>query len=66
MDTDRLLELVPHYLVMILLVFLVLEGIRATVGALDFWLELAIIAVVVLSYRPIVMRLGLGPSAWER
>ena len=66
MDTDQLKEIVPHYLAMLLLVFGVLAIVRTAVGELSFWTEVVIIAVIVFIYRPIVMRLGIGPSAWER
>jgi hypothetical protein len=49
---------------MLLLVFLVLAGVRAVAGAIGFWIELAIVVVVVFAYRPIVIRLGVGPSSW--
>jgi hypothetical protein len=65
MDTDRLLELAPHYLAMFVLVFLVLAIVRAVVGEIGFWVEMAIILVVVFMYRPFVTRLGIGPSGWE-
>ncbi|MFC7028373.1 hypothetical protein ACFQH8_14905 [Halomicroarcula sp. GCM10025710] len=65
MDTDRLLGSVPHYLAMLFLVFLVLTVVRMAVGDIGFIAELAVVTVVVFAYRPIVMRLGVGPSAWE-
>jgi amino acid permease len=65
MDTDRLLELAPHYIAMFVLVFLVLATVRAVAGEVGFWIELAVIAVVVFAYRPVVTRLGIGPSDWE-
>ena len=65
MDKDQLLELVPHYLAMFLLVSLVLRIVGAVVGEIGFWPEMAIILVVLVVYRPIVMRLGIGPSGWE-
>jgi hypothetical protein len=65
MDTDRLVEIAPHYLAMFILVFLVLAIVRAVVGEIGFWVELAIVLVVVFVYRPIVTRLGIGPSGWE-
>jgi amino acid permease len=65
MDTDRLLEIAPHYLAMFVLVFLVLAVVRAVVGEIGFWAEMAIILVVVFLYRPVVTRLGIGPSGWE-
>ena len=66
MDKESLIELVPHYLAMLILVFLVLGIVRATAGYLGFWVELAIIAVVVFAYRPAVQRLGFAPSMWEQ
>lgn len=65
MDTSRLKALVPHYIAMFLLVFLVLTVLRTLVGEIGFLIELAVIAAVVFAYRPVVMRLGLGPSEWE-
>jgi hypothetical protein len=65
MDTDRLKRLAPHYLAMLVLVFVALEAVRSVVGGIGFWTEVAIIVVVVFAYRPIVVRLGLGPSDWE-
>lgn len=65
MDTDKLRELAPHYIAMLLLVFVGLAIIRAFVGEIGFWAELAIVFVIVFAYRPIVVRLGIGPSGWE-
>ncbi|MBX0323165.1 hypothetical protein EGH21_09005 [Halomicroarcula sp. F13] len=65
MDTNRLKELAPHYVAMFVLVFLVLAVVRALVGEIGFWTELAVIVVIVFAYRPVVVRLGIGPSGWE-
>jgi hypothetical protein len=65
MDTDRLLELAPHYIAMLVLVFLVLELVAILVGEIGFLTELAIIVVIVFAYRPIVIRLGIAPSGWQ-
>lgn len=65
MDTTKLRELVPHYVVMLLIVFLVLAGVRSVVGELSFWGELAIIIGIVFLYRPVVKRMGIAPSVWE-
>jgi cytosine/uracil/thiamine/allantoin permease len=65
MDTDRLLELAPHYVAMLVLVFLVLAGVRAVAGEIGFWVELVIVIGVVFAYRPVVVRLGIAPSEWE-
>ncbi|HKL30752.1 MAG TPA: hypothetical protein VJ898_15985 [Natrialbaceae archaeon] len=66
MDTDRILAVAPHYVAMVLLAILVFTVVEAIVGRLGFWAELLIIALVVFSYRPAVMALGIGPEAWER
>jgi len=66
MDTAQLKELAPHYIAMLILVFGVLAMVRAAVGELSFWIELVIIVVLVFAYRPVVMRLGIGPSVWEQ
>jgi hypothetical protein len=65
MDTDQLKELVPHYVAMLVLVFLVLGIVQAIVGEVGFWVELGIIVVAAAAYRPLVTRLGIGPSSWE-
>jgi amino acid permease len=64
-NTDRIAELAPHYLAMLLFVFLVLNVVRVLFGAVDFWTELVIIVAIVFAYRPIVLRLGVAPSSWE-
>lgn len=65
MDTDRIRHLLPHYVAMLIAVFVVLEVIRRAVGDIGFWAEFVIIAIVVFAYRPVVVRLGVGPSEWE-
>jgi len=65
MDTDGLKELAPHYIAMLVLVVLVLTVVQTAVGEIGFWLELAIVLVVVFAYRPIVVRLGVAPSGWR-
>lgn len=65
MDTDRLKELAPHYVAMLVLVFLVLEIVGAVAGGIGFWVELVLIVIVVFAYRPVVVRLGIAPRGWE-
>jgi len=50
---------------MLLLLFLVLAVVRALVGETGFWTELAIVLLIAVSYRPVVRRLGVAPSAWK-
>lgn len=65
MDRSDLRELVPHYVVMLILIFAVLAIIEAVASDLSFWVEVALIFVLVFAYRAVVQRLGYGPSAWE-
>jgi len=65
MDRDELLEVVAHYAVLFVLVLIVLAVVRNAVGDFGFWVELVIIVAMVFAYRPIVLRLGIAPSAWE-
>ena len=65
MNLDGLKELAPHYAVLMILVFLVLTAVQAVVGEIGFWMELAIVLVIVFAYRPIVVRLGVAPSGWN-
>lgn len=65
MDRERILEVVPHYIAMLLALFLMLTVIRVVFGEVSFWIELAIVVVLAFLYRPLVLRLGIAPSAWE-
>ncbi len=64
MDTERILDVLPHYLAMLILVFAVLTVVRTAIGDLGFWFEFVIILVIVFAYRPLVIRLGVAPDAW--
>ena len=63
-DTDTLREVVPHYVAMLLVAFLVLGVARTFLGELGFWIELAVVFGVVALYRVVVGRLGYLPSSW--
>lgn len=64
-DTDRLVEVVPHYVAMLVLVFLVLGVLRTAVGELSFWIELVIVLVIAIGYQTLVKRLGVAPASWQ-
>ena len=65
MDTDKLLELAPHYLALVVLIFAVLAAVGFLVGGVALLIELIIAGTVAFLYRPIVVRLGVAPSIWE-
>lgn len=65
MDRSTLLALAPHYAVMLLIVFVALSLWRTVVGDLSLVQEFIVVAVIVFSYRPIVLRLGVAPEPWQ-
>lgn len=65
MDTESLVQILPHYVAMVLLGFLALGVLEAVLGDVGFWIELAAIAVVIGLYRPVVLRLGIAPPPWR-
>lgn len=65
-NIDRLVELLPHYFALLVILFLVLGGIRQTVGELGLWIELLILLAISVAYPPLVRHLNVAPSAWEK
>lgn len=63
---SQIVELLPHYLVMIALVFGTLFGVQAVYGELGFWPSLVVAVAVAAVYPLVVRRLGVAPGAWER
>ncbi len=66
MDRGDLVELAPHYAAMLVLTFLALGYVRAFFPGLALWQRFGVVLLFVFAYRPVVQRLGIGPSAWER
>ncbi|ERH03096.1 MAG: hypothetical protein J07HN6_00099 [Halonotius sp. J07HN6] len=65
MDKNTLIELVPHYIGMLILVFGILGIVQLSVGQVGFFVEFAIVVTIAVAYRPLVLRLGIAPSTWE-
>lgn len=65
---DEILELVPHYIAIIIAVLFVMAVVRSIVGEQHVLVEFAVILVLVFSYRPILLRLDFvpTPTLWER
>ncbi len=64
-DFDRLAELMPHYLALLAILFVVIGAVRWAVGEQGIVIELLILLGVSFLYPPLVRRLGVAPSAWE-
>lgn len=65
---DELLELVPHYVAIIVLVLLIMTLVRSIFGLDNILIEFAMILALVFAYRPLVLRLDFvpTPTLWER
>lgn len=62
---SRLVGLLPHYLVMIAVIFAVLIAIQELYGELGFWASFAVAIVVAAVYPLVVRRFGLAPASWQ-
>jgi hypothetical protein len=65
MDKDTLLELLPHYVALFVLIFAVLAAVEFLVDGEGLWIRLVVAAVIAFAYRPFVVRLGVAPTMWE-
>lgn len=63
---SRLTGLLPHYLLMIGLIFGVLLAIETLYGEIGFWPSFAVAIGVAAIYPFVVRRLGVAPNAWRR
>jgi predicted tellurium resistance membrane protein TerC len=62
----RIVDVLPHYLAMLALVFLALEIIENQLGIDNIIVFFGVVMVIVFAYRPIVLRLGVAPESWKR
>jgi len=64
-DTQKIRELAPHYVVMLVAVFVATGVLRSVAGVDNLILEFGVVLVIVFSYPFVVRRLGYAPSVWE-
>jgi len=64
-DTEKIRTLVPHYAVMLVIVFLVVGVLRILLGEVRLIVEFAVILLIVFLYPFAVRRLGYAPGVWE-
>jgi hypothetical protein len=58
-------ELLPHYVVLLVVLLIALAGIRAVLGDVNPLANIAVVVVIVLVYPTIVELLGVAPEAWR-
>ncbi len=64
MDREELRAVVPHYLAVMALVFVVvvvLDGLLA----IPFWVGVIVALLIGVAYRPLVLSLGIAPEPWR-
>ncbi|PSQ27589.1 hypothetical protein BRD09_08295 [Halobacteriales archaeon SW_10_68_16] len=64
-DTEKIRTLVPHYAVMLVVVFAVVGALRTLLGEVRLVVEFVVILVIVFLYPFVVRRLGYAPGVWE-
>jgi hypothetical protein len=66
LNRQQLGELLPHYAVMLLVVFLALGIVRAVIGEPGILERLMVIVPIVFAYQPVVRRIDFipTPSLW--
>ncbi|MCH7662015.1 MAG: hypothetical protein IH933_16040 [Euryarchaeota archaeon] len=64
--SSRIVELLPHYLAMIAVMFAVLLAIQEFYGDIGFWPSFGVAIAVAVAYPFVVRSLGVAPEAWKR
>ena len=64
--SSRIVELLPHYLAMIAVMFAVLLAIQELYGDIGFWPSFGVAIAVAVAYPFVVRSLGVAPEAWKR
>jgi len=64
-DTETILELAPHYVVMLIAAFVAAALLRIVLGGVHLVVEFAVILVIVFFYPFVARRLGVAPSHWQ-
>lgn len=62
---DDIRELLPHYLVALVLVFASTAAIRLAFGRINIALEFLLVLLVIAVYVVVIRRLGYAPSQWQ-
>jgi hypothetical protein len=62
---SRLVELLPHYLAMIAIIFAVLLVVQELYGELGFWVSFGIAIAIAVAYPFVVRRFGVAPESWQ-
>lgn len=62
---ERLVQLLPHYLIMLGVMFAVLIIVQELYGQLGFWASFGVAIAVAVVYPFATRRLGVAPEPWQ-
>lgn len=65
-DTSKIIELVPHYVAMLILVFVAVGILRGILPDVSLIVEFAVVLAIVFAYPFVVRRLGYAPQYWQK
>ncbi|SDJ40530.1 hypothetical protein SAMN05216226_10352 [Halovenus aranensis] len=67
-DRDEILELLPHYAALVVIVLVAMATFRTVVGSQNPLIEFSLVVILVFGYRPLVARVDAipTPTIWER
>lgn len=63
---ESIRQLLPHYVVLILLLMVVVTALRAVFPGLGFWVTFVIALLVSILYPFATRALGVAPEPWQR
>lgn len=61
----ELIDVLPHYLAMLVLVYVSLDLLRTFLGVEHLLVDLVVVLLIVFLYRPLVIRIGIAPTSWD-
>jgi uncharacterized membrane protein len=64
-NSSKILELVPHYVAMLILVFVAVGILRGILPDVSLIVEFGVILAIVFAYPFVVRRLGYAPRYWK-
>lgn len=58
-------QLLPHYLILIIILSVVLTIMRAYVPGANMWVQIGVAVILGLLYPPFLRYIGFAPEAWQ-
>lgn len=65
MAKSTIRQLLPHYLILIIILSVVLTLMRMFVPGAGMWIQVGVAVILGLLYPPLLRYLGKAPEAWQ-